>query len=54
MERAPAPIRSRLATAAAIAWLLVGLVVTARDPFLDPGAGALGASLMGLALGLWR
>ncbi|HEY7736404.1 MAG TPA: hypothetical protein VH813_06385 [Candidatus Limnocylindrales bacterium] len=38
--------------AAALVWLLVGLVVTTRDPRLDPGIGFLGAGLMGLALAL--
>lgn len=37
---------------AAIAWVLVGLVVTTRDPRADPGAGLLGAGLMGIAVGL--
>lgn len=37
---------------AAVAWLLVGLVVTTRDPLTDPGAGLVGAGLMGLAIGL--
>ena len=37
---------------AAVAWLLVGLVVTTRDPRTDPGAGLLGAGLMGIAIGL--
>lgn len=49
--------RDRLANlglfaAAAVVWLLVGLVVNTRDPRLDPGAGFLGAALMGLAIGL--
>lgn len=49
--------RDRLANmglflAAAIVWLLVGLIVTSRDPRLDAGAGFLGAGLIGLALGL--
>ncbi len=49
--------RDRLANlglflAAAIVWLLVGLVVTSRDPRLDAGAGFLGAGLIGLAIGL--
>jgi hypothetical protein len=49
--------RDRLANmglflAAAIVWLLVGLVVTSRDPRLDVGAGFLGAGLIGLAVGL--
>jgi hypothetical protein len=49
--------RDRLANlglfaAAALGWILVGLVVTSRDPRLDPGAGFLGAVLIGLAAGL--
>jgi hypothetical protein len=49
--------RDRLANlglfaAAAIAWLAVGLLLATRDPFLDPGAGGLGASLLGVAFGL--
>ena len=38
--------------AAAFVWLLVGLVVTTRDPLIDTGAGFLGAALIGLAIGL--
>jgi len=38
--------------AAGIAWLLVGLVVTTRDPLVDPSAGFLGATLIGLAITL--
>ena len=37
---------------AALAWVLVGLVVLTRDPVVDPGAGFVGAILMGLAIGL--
>ena len=49
--------RDRLANlavfgAAAVAWVLVGLVVTTRDPRVDSGAGFLGAGLIGLAVGL--
>ena len=49
--------RDRLANlgvfaAAAIVWVLVGLVVTTRDPVVDPAAGFLGALLIGLAVGL--
>ena len=49
--------RDRLANlgffaAAAVVWVLVGLVVTTRDPVADPAAGFLGAVLIGLAVGL--
>jgi hypothetical protein len=38
--------------AAALVWLLVGLVVTTRDPVVQPEAGFLGAALIGLAVTL--
>ena len=38
--------------AAAVVWLLVGLVVTTRDPVVDPSAGFIGAVLIGLAVAL--
>ena len=38
--------------AAAVVWLLVGLVLTTRDPVLDTSAGFIGAALIGLAIGL--
>jgi hypothetical protein len=38
--------------AAGVVWILVALVVTTRDPRIDPGAGYVGALLIGLALGL--
>ncbi len=41
-----------LFAAAALVWILVGLVVTGRDPIVDPAAGFLGAVLMGIAVGL--
>ena len=49
--------RDRLANvalflAAGLVWILVGLVVTTRDPTIDPGAGFVGAILIGLAVGL--
>lgn len=49
--------RDRLANlgffaAAAVAWLLVGLLVTTRDPIIDPAAGYVGAGLIGLAIAL--
>lgn len=49
--------RDRLANlgtfgAAGIVWMLVALVVTTRDPVLDPTAGVIGAALIGLAVAL--
>ena len=38
--------------AAVVAWVVVALIVTTRDPRLDPQAGLLGAGAIGLALGL--
>ena len=38
--------------AAGIVWMLVALVVTTRDPRVDPAAGFVGALLIGLAIGL--
>ena len=37
---------------AAVLWILVGLIVTSRDPLVDPTAGFVGAVLMGVAVGL--
>jgi hypothetical protein len=49
--------RDRLANlgifgAAAVVWVLVGLVVTTRDPVTEPLSGFIGAALIGLAIGL--
>ena len=41
-----------LLAAAGVAWILVALVVTTRDPYQEPMAGYLGALLIGLAIGL--
>jgi hypothetical protein len=37
---------------AGVVWILVALVVTTRDPRIDPTAGFVGALLIGLAVGL--
>jgi hypothetical protein len=37
---------------ALVAWVLVGVLVTTRDPYADPVAGYAGAILMGVAVGL--
>lgn len=49
--------RDRLANigllgAAAVAWVLVGILVMTRDPYLDTSAGYIGALLIGLAVGM--
>ncbi|HEY5435552.1 MAG TPA: hypothetical protein VIK13_09990 [Candidatus Limnocylindrales bacterium] len=41
-----------LLVAAVAAWVLVGLLVTTRDPYADPMAGYLGALMIGLAVGI--
>ncbi len=41
-----------LLIAAGLAWVLVAILVTSRDPHADPVAGYLGALLIGLAVGL--
>lgn len=41
-----------LFAAAALVWILVGVVVSTRDPRVDSGAGYVGAVLIGLAVGL--
>jgi hypothetical protein len=38
--------------AAAVVWILVGLVVTTRDPSVDRSAGFVGALLIGVAIAL--
>jgi len=42
-----------LLAAGGVVFGLVALVFTTRDPAIDPGAGYLGALLLGLMLGLW-
>lgn len=41
-----------LLSAAALAWILVAMIVTTRDPYQDPMAGYVGALLIGLAVAL--
>jgi hypothetical protein len=52
MESRDRLVNLALFGAAAVLWLLVGLVVTTRDPYEDNLAGYVGALLMGLASGL--
>ena len=41
-----------LLAAAGVAWILVAILLTTRDPYHDPMAGYVGALLIGLAVGL--
>jgi hypothetical protein len=41
-----------LLAAAAVAWILVAVLVTTRDPYQDPMAGYVGSLLIGLAVGI--
>lgn len=41
-----------LLAAAGIAWILVAVLVTSRDPYADPMAGYIGALLIGVGVGL--
>jgi hypothetical protein len=52
MERRDRLANLGIFAAAAIVWVLVGLIVTTRDPVADPVAGFLGAALIGLAVAL--
>jgi hypothetical protein len=52
MESRDRLINLGLFAAAAIVWVLVGLIVTTRDPIADPVAGFIGAALIGLAVAL--
>ncbi len=52
MERRDRLANLGIFAAAAIVWILVGLIVTTRDPVADPVAGFLGAALIGLAVAL--
>lgn len=52
MESRDRLVNLAIFAAAGIVWLLVGLIVTTRDPIADPIAGFIGAGLIGLAVGL--
>jgi hypothetical protein len=52
MEARDRQINLALLAAAILAWLVVGSVVTSRDPFLDPSAAVVGAAAIGIAAGL--
>src|SRR5688572_33429671 len=50
MESRDRLVNLAIFAAAGVVWLLVGLIVTTRDPIADPVAGFIGASLIGLAV----
>ena len=52
MESRDRVVNLAIFAAAGIVWLLVGVIVTTRDPIADPIAGFIGAALIGLAVGL--
>jgi hypothetical protein len=52
MERRDRLANLGIFAAAAVVWILVGLIVTTRDPIADPVAGFLGAALIGAAVAL--
>ena len=52
METRDRMVNLGLLVAAGIAWIVVALVITTRDPYQDAMAGYAGALLIGLATGL--
>ena len=52
METRDRLVNLGLLVAAGIAWIVVALVITSRDPYQDAMAGYAGALLIGLATGL--
>jgi hypothetical protein len=52
MEARDRQLNLALFGAAILAWLVVGSILTSRDPTTDPAAGPLGAVAIGIAAGL--
>ena len=52
MEARDRQLNVTLLAAAILAWLVVGVVVTSRDPTTDAAAGPIGALAIGVAIGL--
>jgi hypothetical protein len=52
MEARDRILNLSLLAASGVAWVAVALVITTRDPYLDPMAGYVGALVIGLAIGL--
>ena len=52
MEARDRIVNLALLAASVVAWIVVGLIVTTRDPYVDPMAGYAGAIGIGIAVGL--
>ncbi|MEI7744997.1 MAG: hypothetical protein WCK58_14760 [Chloroflexota bacterium] len=52
METRDRIINLALLGLAVVAWILVGILVTTKDPYADPMAGYIGALMIGLTVGL--
>ena len=52
MEARDRIVNLALLAASVVAWIVVGLIVTTRDPYADPMAGYAGAIGIGIAVGL--
>jgi hypothetical protein len=52
MEGRDRVINVAVLAAALVVWVLVGLILTTRDPVTEPVAGFIGAALIGLAVAL--
>ena len=52
MEARDRIVNVALLAASGVAWIVVGVIVTTRDPYADPMAGYVGAIAIGVAVGL--
>ena len=52
MEARDRIVNVALLAASTVAWIVVGVIVTTRDPYADPMAGYVGAIAIGVAVGL--
>ena len=52
MEARDRIVNLALLAASVVGWIVVGLIVTTRDPYADPMAGYAGAIAIGIAVGL--
>ena len=52
MEARDRIVNLALLAASVVGWIVVGMIVTTRDPYVDPMAGYAGAIAIGIAVGL--